>query len=355
MSLQAMDWALRMVRGLSPTQKLILICLGNHAGPDGKCWPSQAVISEYTELSRETINRNLLELEKKGLIRSVKRRDAAGRDLSKTYLLNLAMAGVTQDHTGMANRQGGVTENHTQEKQGVLQPSPLSGAKSLGVTQDHTGVTESLRGCDGESHPGVTQDHTSKENRSRREPVNRTKRLNTLARNGFSEVEKSASEPDPAQSPPESDSGIPETEQPPKAEFRFEPASDSVSHRPEKQATLPPHRRIRLDPQTFRFQGILPDDLRRFKDTFPAVDVEQELREMELWAAANPARRKSNWFRFIGNWLSKEQERGGALRTRPPGAPGAGRRSTNIDELIARARAEEEERASNGQQIRNSG
>ena len=352
MSLQAMDWALRMVRGLSPTQKLILICLGNHAGPDGSCWPSQGVISEYTELSRETINRNLLELEKKGLIRSVKRRDAAGRDLSKTYLLNLAMAGVTQDHTGMANRQGGVTENHTQENQGVFQPSPLSGAKSLGVTQDHTGVTESLRGCDGESHPGVTQDHTSKENQSRKEPINRTKRLNTLARNDFSEVEKSASEPDPAQSPPESDSEIPETEQPPKAEFRFEPASDSVSHRPEKQATLPPHRRIRLDPQTFRFQGILPDDLRRFKDTFPAVDVEQELREMELWAAANHARRKSNWFRFIGNWLSKEQERGGALR---PRSHGAGRRSTNIDELIARARAEEEERASNGQQIRNSG
>ena len=152
MSLQAMDWALRMVRGLSPTQKLTLICLGNHAGPDGKCWPSQGVIYEYTELSRETINRNLLELEKKGLIRSVKRRDAAGRDLSKTYLLNLAMAGVTQDHTGMANRQGGVTENHTQEKQGVFQPSPLSGAKSLGVTQDHTGVTESLRGCDAGSH-----------------------------------------------------------------------------------------------------------------------------------------------------------------------------------------------------------
>ena len=65
-----MDWALRIVRGLSPTQKLILICLGNHAGPDGKCWLSQALISEYTELSRETINRNLVEMEKKGIIRT---------------------------------------------------------------------------------------------------------------------------------------------------------------------------------------------------------------------------------------------------------------------------------------------
>ena len=344
MSLQAMDWALRMVRGLSPTQKLILICLGNHAGPDGKCWPSQGVISEYTELSRETIYRNLCELEKKGLIRSVKRRDSAGRDLSKTYLLNLARTGETQDLTGVANRQRGETESLTTENQGET--------KNPGETQDLTGVTESLRGGDAESHPGETQSLTSKENQSRKEPVNRTKRLNTLARNDFSEVEKSASELDPAPSPPESDPGVPESEKPSDGESGTLLATDSVSPRPENPATLPPHRRIRLDPQTFRFHGILPDDLRRWKETFPAVDVEQELREMELWAAANPARRKSNWFRFIGNWLSKEQERGGALRTRPPGA---GRRSTNIDELIARARAEEEERANNGQQIRNSG
>ena len=325
MSLQAMDWALRRVRGLSPTQKLILICLGNHAGPDGTCWPSQSVISEYTELSRETIYRNLCELEKRGLIRSIKRRDEAGRDLSKTYQLNLTMGGETQDLTGMANRQGGETENLTTENQGET--------KNLGETQDLTGETESLRGGDAGSHPGETQSLTSKEKQSK-EPVNRTKRLNTLARNDFSESEKSVSEP----------------------ESTLSSKGGTTKNDGERGTPLPPHRRIRFDPQTFRFQGILPDDLRRFKDTFPAVDVEQEIREMEIWAAANPARRKSNWFRFIGNWLSKEQERGGALRT---WTPGVRRRSTNIDELIARARAEEEEEeeeeAGNGQQIRNSG
>lgn len=122
-SLQAMDWALRRLRGLSPTQKLILICLGNPAGPDGKCWPSQSVISEYTELSRETINRNLLELEKKGIIRSVKRRDPAGRDLSKIYLLNLAMSGTTQDHT--------------YENQEPSERKQENTVKMLGVTQNH--------------------------------------------------------------------------------------------------------------------------------------------------------------------------------------------------------------------------
>jgi DNA-binding MarR family transcriptional regulator len=93
MSVQAIDWALRLVKNVTPTQKLILICLANHAGPDGTCWPSQSVISEYTELSRETIYRNLSDLEKRGLIRSIHRRDQSGRDLSKTYVLNLQVDG----------------------------------------------------------------------------------------------------------------------------------------------------------------------------------------------------------------------------------------------------------------------
>jgi len=93
MSLEAILWALRDVKDVTPTQKLILIGLGNHVGPDGTCWPSQSVISEYTELSRETIYRNLSDLEKRGLIRSIHRRDQSGRDLSKTYVLNLQVDG----------------------------------------------------------------------------------------------------------------------------------------------------------------------------------------------------------------------------------------------------------------------
>lgn len=57
MSLQAMDWAIRMVQGISTTQKLILICLTNHAGPDGTCCPSQTIVSDY--LSRDAVNKNM--------------------------------------------------------------------------------------------------------------------------------------------------------------------------------------------------------------------------------------------------------------------------------------------------------
>lgn len=169
MSLQAMDWALRKVRGISPTQKLILICLANHAGPDGNCWPSQSVISEYTELSRETIYRNLSDLEKKGMIRSVHRYDDAGRDLSKTYFLNMTIQGETQSLTGMSNHQGGETQSLTTEIQDKT--------RNPGETENLTGETENLREGDGASHPGEIQNLTSKENLSKEESVIRTKRI----------------------------------------------------------------------------------------------------------------------------------------------------------------------------------
>lgn len=89
MSLEAVDWALRLVKNVTPTQKLILICLADQAGPNGTCWSSQSTVSEYSGLSRETINRNLSDLEKRGLIRFIHRRDEGGGEIAKTYVLDL--------------------------------------------------------------------------------------------------------------------------------------------------------------------------------------------------------------------------------------------------------------------------
>lgn len=51
--------------------------------------------------------------------------------------------------------------------------------------------------------------------------------------------------------------------------------------------------------------------LSRLKELYPAVDVEQELRNMYGWCDANPKNRKtrSGIKRFITNWLSREQNR----------------------------------------------
>lgn len=77
---------------------------------------------------------------------------------------------------------------------------------------------------------------------------------------------------------------------------------------------------------------VTQSDIDKYCTLYPAVDVMQELREMVGWLDANPNRRKTKngIKRFINNWLSKEQDRGGAYRNgrtplipprRPPSPP----------------------------------
>lgn len=51
---------------------------------------------------------------------------------------------------------------------------------------------------------------------------------------------------------------------------------------------------------------------------YPAVDVVQELRKMKGWCEANPTRRKTKRgiLKFINNWLSGEQDKGGVRNGR---------------------------------------
>lgn len=62
---------------------------------------------------------------------------------------------------------------------------------------------------------------------------------------------------------------------------------------------------------------VTEDQVNRWEELFPAVDVMQELRNMAAWCEANPQKRKtkSGIVRFITGWLSKEQNKGG---NRPP-------------------------------------
>ena len=54
---------------------------------------------------------------------------------------------------------------------------------------------------------------------------------------------------------------------------------------------------------------VVQKDVEEWKKLYPAVDVEQELRNMKGWLNANPTKRKTKngINRFINNWLSKEQ------------------------------------------------
>ena len=59
--------------------------------------------------------------------------------------------------------------------------------------------------------------------------------------------------------------------------------------------------------------GVTTDEINKYSELYPAVDVMQELRSMVGWSDANPSRRKtkSGVKKFINAWLSKAQNQGG--------------------------------------------
>lgn len=70
MSVEAISWALNHAPVSSPTSKLVLIALANHARPDGSAaFPSVETISRYTCLSERAIRHHLDALEADGVIK----------------------------------------------------------------------------------------------------------------------------------------------------------------------------------------------------------------------------------------------------------------------------------------------
>lgn len=59
-----------------------------------------------------------------------------------------------------------------------------------------------------------------------------------------------------------------------------------------------------------KWEGITPDVLGAFKDAYPAVEVEKELKEMVAWIFTHSDDApKSNYGAFIQSWLKKHQDR----------------------------------------------
>ncbi len=58
---------------------------------------------------------------------------------------------------------------------------------------------------------------------------------------------------------------------------------------------------------------ILKTDIVTWKELYPAVNIEQEFRNMKGWLISNPTKRKTakGIKRFINGWLSREQDKGG--------------------------------------------
>jgi DNA-binding MarR family transcriptional regulator len=65
---------------------------------------------------------------------------------------------------------------------------------------------------------------------------------------------------------------------------------------------------------TAGWRGLSKALLDELKTAYPACDIGRQFLAMEQWLKANPERaKKSNWRRFVTNWLAKQQDRGGDL------------------------------------------
>ena len=62
-----------------------------------------------------------------------------------------------------------------------------------------------------------------------------------------------------------------------------------------------------------RLHGITSELITLWKGQFPAVDVEQEIRNAENWLDCNRSQRKYDIKRFLGNWLRRTQDRARAI------------------------------------------
>jgi hypothetical protein len=58
---------------------------------------------------------------------------------------------------------------------------------------------------------------------------------------------------------------------------------------------------ITLNPETKKFEGISSEDLKRWQDTFPAVNIRKELQEALLWALNTP---RKNYRRSLDVWMA---------------------------------------------------
>lgn len=95
--------------------------------------------------------------------------------------------------------------------------------------------------------------------------------------------------------------------------------SGEPSHGDDSSPTSPPVVSIPLVDSTE--YPVTAEMIAEWSQAYPAVDVEQQLREMRAWSIANPANRKTprGVNAFIVRWLGKEQDSGkGARRANAP-------------------------------------
>lgn len=66
---------------------------------------------------------------------------------------------------------------------------------------------------------------------------------------------------------------------------------------------------VNFDSQVGSFSNIPDAQFQVWLDAYPAVNVQLELQKATAWLMANPKHKKSNYLRFINNWLNRAQDK----------------------------------------------
>lgn len=140
------------------------------------------------------------------------------------------------------------------------------------------------------------------------------------------EIQTTTAAADPDRPPLEEREQEQQEDSPEPAVDACSPAPDAGRRQPKPAARVssPARTGIVFDYDAGRFREVPLDLVEQWQQAYPAVDVLSELRRMEAWASANPVNRKSNWQRFIVNWLTRAQDRAGrgGPRSGPPEGEG---------------------------------
>ena len=126
MSVQALSMAFS-VRGLSSSEKLVLLALANYANETMVCWPSQETLANDTELSSRTIWNALQSLEGRKVISRAKRKRADGTRASDVITLHFGSETAATDQLANPAKS---TRKFCEDNSQIL-PNPLATVATL--------------------------------------------------------------------------------------------------------------------------------------------------------------------------------------------------------------------------------
>ena len=87
-------------------------------------------------------------------------------------------------------------------------------------------------------------------------------------------------------------------------------AADSGDDRAAEEGGTEKHEKVFFDYDgDSRIHGITPEQIGRWREQFPALDLEAELKAASAWLDGNRKNRKTDLRRFLTNWLIRTQEK----------------------------------------------